>query len=97
MVKGNLIYEGAFDFDGVVLVLGEGNVTLSGANKTITGGLLIARIEDEGAGNYSVGVPTLSLSGNSDFVFSGDSIRLAVSLLPMKVTSMREITPELEP
>ena len=97
VVKGNLIYEGAFDFDGVFLVLGEGNVTLSGANKTITGGLLIARIEDDGAGNYSVGVPTLSLSGNSDFVFSGDSIRLAVSLLPMKVTSMREITPELEP
>lgn len=97
VVKGDFYYSGAFDFDGVILVLGEGNLYMSGANKDITGGLFVSRVESDGSGGWSLGTPTISIEGNSNFYFDGDSIRLAVSLMPMKVISLREITPEMEP
>ena len=96
IVKGAFKVSGAFTFDGVILVVGEGDVTMGGTNKSFVGGMYVANVQENGA-NYKFGTPTLSDSGNSNFYMDSDSIRLAYSLLPMRLISWREITPEIEP
>ncbi len=96
VVKGKLELGGAFVFDGLVLALGEGDVWLHGANKDLGGGLLVARIEEDGNGGWTFGVPTVRISGNSNIVLDRSKIRLALSLLPMRILSWREVGEELD-
>ena len=39
----------------------------------------------------------MDIQGNSNFYMKSDSITMAYSLLPMRVISWVEITPEIEP
>lgn len=95
IVKGNLDYSGGFNYDGLILVVGDGSVNVGGANKSIIGGLYLARLEQDANGDPTFGSPTFTLGGNSNFYFRGDSIRMAMNLLPPKQLGWREITPEL--
>jgi hypothetical protein len=97
VVRGTFNYSGAFHYKGIILVIGEGNMVVGGANKSVIGGVYLAKIVDQGNGQYTFGAPTFSLSGNSNFYLKKSYIRLGISLLPLKVLSWREITPEIEP
>jgi hypothetical protein len=97
VITGALRYTGAFDYNGLVMVIGEGDADLRGANKDITGGMIVANLEDDGSGGYQFGTPTIGLYGNSHFLFDSTSISLAMSMLPMHTTMWREITPDIEP
>ena len=79
------------------MVIGEGDADLRGANKDITGGMIVANLEDDGNGGYVFGTPIIGLYGNSHFLFDSTSISLAMSMLPMHTTMWREITPDIEP
>ena len=96
VVKGTLDYNGAFNYVGLVLVLG-GNLQMSGANKNLIGGTFAANIIDNGDGTYSCGIPEIRFNGNSNFLYSAQAISLATDLLPMKILNWRETTRELEP
>lgn len=95
IVKGNLDYSGGFNYDGLIMVVGEGSVNVGGANKSIIGGLYLARLEQDQNGNPTFGAPSFTLGGNSNFYFRGESIRMAMNLLPLKQLGWREITPEI--
>lgn len=95
IVKGRLDYSGAFNYDGLILVIGEGDINVGGANKSIIGGVYIARIERDADGNPTFGAPAFSLAGNSRFFFRGDSVRMAINLLPLQQLGWREITAEI--
>ena len=97
VVTGSLDYQGAFDFNGLVLVLGEGDVKLGGATKDITGGMLVGKLVSLDGGGYEMGITSVTIAGNSNFIFDSDSIRMAISLLPLKTIMWREITPDIEP
>lgn len=97
VVTGKLDYNGAFHYNGVILVVGQGEVELGGANKSIVGGLYVAKLVEEADGRHSFGTPSFTLSGNSNFYFRSASVRMGLSLLPMKTLLWREITPEIEP
>ena len=97
VITGELRYTGAFDYTGLVMVVGEGDADLRGANKDITGGMIVANLEDDGNGGYEYGTATVGIYGNSHFMFDGASLNLAMSLLPMQTTLWREITPDIEP
>ncbi|MEE8586378.1 MAG: hypothetical protein V3T83_16150, partial [Acidobacteriota bacterium] len=96
IVTGKLDYSGSFDYKGMIMVVGEGDVEFSGANKSVIGGLYVAKIENQG-GTPSFGNPTFTLGGNSNFYYSSSMIDLANNLLPFTTISWREITPEIEP
>lgn len=95
VVKGRLEYNGAYNWDGLIMVVGEGNVDFGGANKSVVGGLFVSNLVDDGTGKSTYGIPSVTLGGNSNFFFKGDSIRMAMSLLPFKMVGWREITPEI--
>ena len=97
VVTGSLDYQGVFDFDGLVLVLGDGEMEMGGATKAITGGMLIGNLLPVEGGGYEFGIPIVTISGRSNFIFDSTSISLAVSLLPMQTILWREITPDIEP
>jgi hypothetical protein len=92
VIRGKFDCGGSFDFEGLVLVLGEGNVRMHGANKGILGGMLVANVQDG-----ELGEAAIDIDGNSQFYFAGDSISLALDLIGMRTLSWREITPEIEP
>ncbi len=95
IVKGSLNYQGAFNYNGLILVIGEGHLEIGGANKSIIGGVYVARLEPDAQGNPSFGVPSFTLAGNSNFYFRGDSVRMAYNLLPLRQIGWREITAEI--
>lgn len=96
VVRGDFDYRGAFDYDGLVLVVGSGSVSMSGANKNLVGGMLVANTIESGNG-YEFGDATFDLGGNSNLLYDGDKIAMALSQLPLNSMSWREITPEIEP
>ena len=96
VVNGNLDFNGAFTYTGLVFILG-GEFTMSGANKNIIGGTFAANVIDNGDGTYSYGTPMVDFNGNSNFLYSAQGISLAYDLLPMRVLNWRESTRELEP
>ncbi|MBI2822828.1 MAG: hypothetical protein HYX74_11455 [Acidobacteria bacterium] len=96
IVTGDFDYSGAFDYEGVILVVGSGRLNISGANKSIIGGLFLANLTKDVSGQYSYGIPSFTLSGNSNFYYKSDSVRMGLSLLPLKVLSWREVPPELD-
>ncbi|MDA2928360.1 hypothetical protein MYX84_00175 [Acidobacteria bacterium AH-259-O06] len=97
VVTGTLEIGGALDFDGLILSLG-GDIWMHGANKTITGGIFTANvIYDAVNETYTYGDNTVTISGNSNFLFSGSGLSLASNLLPVTTLSWREVTRELEP
>lgn len=89
-------YDDAFDYQGMIMVVGDGEVEFGGANKVLIGGLYVARIEDQG-GIPSFEETAFTLGGNSDFYYSSSMIAMATSLLPLTTLSWREITPDIEP
>ena len=96
VINGDLDYNGAFTYTGLLFILG-GEFEMSGANKTIIGGTFAANIIDNGDGTYDYGVPAVRFNGNSNFLYSAQGIALAYDLLPMRVLNWRESTRELEP
>lgn len=97
IVKGRLEYEGAFNYNGLILVVGEGEVAFGGANKSLIGGLYVARVTENGDGEYEFEPPTIEVAGNTNFYYRSSSVRMGLSLFPMKTLVWREITPEIEP
>ncbi len=96
VIKGDLAYNGAFTYTGMIFVLG-GNITMSGANKTIIGGTFTANVIANGNGTYHYGPNSIAFNGNSDFLYSPQAISLATNLLPMRVLNWRVSTREMEP
>ena len=96
VVIGDLDVGGAFDYTGMVFVLG-GDIEFSGANKTWVGGAFTADIIDNGDGTYSYGIPSVHFNGNSNFVYSAAAMSLANDLLAVELLSRREVTREIEP
>lgn len=97
IVRGTLDVGGSFTYDGVILILGEGQLRLQGANKSFFGGIYIVNVTKNANGTATFGLPGIQMGGNSNFYMKSDSIAMGYSLLPMRVLSWREITPEIEP
>ncbi|MDA2938733.1 pilus assembly PilX N-terminal domain-containing protein [Acidobacteria bacterium AH-259-A15] len=97
IVKGQFDLGGGFNYRGLILVVGEGWMETKGSNKGIIGGLIIADL-DENDGTYSYDDdPHLKIAGSANFYYSSSDIQLGISLLPLKLISWREISPEIEP
>jgi len=97
VVTGRLDYNGAFDYDGMIFVIGEGTVDMGGVNKNITGGMLVAALEEDEMGGYTLGRTYLRLSGNSNFIYDTGVIDQTNGLIPLQTILWREITPDIDP
>jgi len=96
VVTGDFSCSGPFAFTGLVLVIGTGNVSLTDFAVGIYGELFVARLTNN-AGLINFGVPALSIKGDSRLVADGDSLEMAIRLIPPSQISFREITSGMDP
>ncbi len=96
VVTGRMSVSGGLFFQGLVLVLGDGDLALDGAGIRIAGGVLLANLADEGTGTGGSTV-RLSIAGETLLLYDPDLIQMAHSLLPVLQISFREITPSIDP
>jgi hypothetical protein len=92
VVTGSCDMGGSIQFDGLVLVIGQGDFWAHGMNRGIYGGLIVANL------TLVNGVPAFGLStmfdirGNSDIsTFDGSLANMGSGLIPLKQVSFREI------
>lgn len=95
VVTGDFECQGNFVYEGLVLAIGKGSVQYGAG--TLIGAVFAANVDDDDDGNYVFGIPELTVSGSTEIYHKGESVQIALSLLPMKTLSWREITPEIEP
>jgi len=91
IVTGPLITQGNTDFQGVILVLGNGTFNRDGnGNGHIDGTIIVANFDPNGTGGF--GTPTFSVNGggNSDVRYDSDAIRKAFDSAGVFVAGVHE-------
>jgi Tfp pilus assembly protein PilX len=104
LVTGTLTMNGSPSFDGVILVIGDGNVQKNGGgNGTVNGSLLVANLYSNTpptytnliplGSNHPPGIPTISWNGGGNATIQYDScwISAVTQSFPYKLVSQREL------
>ncbi|MGI8784476.1 MAG: pilus assembly PilX family protein [Acidobacteriota bacterium] len=92
VVKGALELGGSFAWDGLIFVVGEGKLRIHGANLGIIGGVYVQNLTETTPGQFVSGPADIEFSGNSNFYYSSDMIRMGLGLLPLQMLEWREIS-----
>ncbi len=97
VVKGELELKGTFAYNGMMLIVGKGSLNIGGS-ASVLGGVLLANIDPQ---THELGTATFSDHGGGNdsagIYNSSEKIAFALSQVPMRTISWREITPEVEP
>jgi hypothetical protein len=97
LVEGNASFSGRPNFDGVILIIGKGNVSMSGGgNGVIDGAMLVANLYDSSGHlltSGAPGVPVMDFSGNGNMTIQYDSCWVAAmnQSSPYKSLGVREM------
>ena len=93
IVTGNLTLDGNFNFNGVIMVLGAGNVLRSGGGHgNIYGAMYVANFAKTGADTDKFQAPTFNTNGGgtSNIQYSSDAVDKAKAVGGHSVTGVRE-------
>ena len=91
IVTGPLITQGTTDFEGLILVLGDGTFNRNGnGNGHIDGGIIVASFDPNGTGGFGSPVFSVNGGGNSDVRFNSDAIRKAFDSAGVFVAGIHE-------
>ena len=96
VVTGRLIVSGRFAFNGLILIVGKGEMEAYGMNPGVRGGIYLASLLGS-SGQLNWGTARLTLSRDSAITIDGPSVEMAISLIPPAQLSMREITGAQDP
>ena len=94
IVTGNLTLDGNFNWNGVIMVLGEGHVYRSGGgNGNIYGAIFVAKFAKTGASTDVFGAPTFDTSGGgtANIQYSSTAVDKAKSVGGHAVKGVREL------
>ncbi len=90
VVSGDLLMTDNCRYTGLVLALGSGRIGLSISGSGISGGIVVANLE-EFNGNPGFGMPEFSILGNSRIRSDTDAVEMALGLVPPVQRGFREI------
>jgi hypothetical protein len=96
VVTGKFSGSGRFTFNGLILVIGEGDVDFGGLNIGIHGGLFVANVSAPG-GVAAFGTPKVTIGGNSDIIIDSNGIDMGVRQIAPVQLGYREINSMLDP
>jgi hypothetical protein len=94
IVTGNLTLDGNFNFNGVIMVLGEGHVSRSGGgNGNIFGAMFVAKFPRTGSNGDLFGAPTFDTAGGgtANIQYSTDAIDKAKAVGGHAIRGIREL------
>jgi len=90
VVTGSFSCSGPFVYNGLILVIGAGDLRITGSNCGIEGGMLTASLAEMGR-EITFGTPGISISGNSRISSNSNTVQMAVGLISPSQISFREI------
>lgn len=93
IVTGDLETRGNTDFEGIILVLGKGNVSRNGGgNGVIRGTIMVANFDPNGAPGTGFGGSSFSINGggNSTVGYDSEWIKKALDTLGIAIVGVRE-------
>jgi hypothetical protein len=96
LVRGDFNCGPSFTYAGLILIVGTGRADITGFNRGILGGMLVAKVQSSG-GVATFGEPAVSIGGNSTIVANVSAVRMALALLPPSQISYREVTSTMDP
>lgn len=95
-VRGKLSGAGALSFEGLILVIGAGELDASGLRLEVTGGVYLVHIQKWGTASI-FGIPRFSVGASTSLRYDGGKITEAVRLLPPVQVGFREVTSTMDP
>ena len=91
IVTGPLITHGGTDFEGLILVLGDGTFNRNGnGNGHIDGGIIVANFDPNGTGGFGNPLFSVNGGGTSDVRYNSDAIRKAFDSAGVFVAGIHE-------
>lgn len=91
IVTGHLEMNGNPNFNGLILVLGDGTVNRDGAgNGTVYGAMAVARFDRVGPGDFLAPTFTTNGAGNSTMQFDSTALRKALNIAGPRVMGVHE-------
>jgi hypothetical protein len=96
VVTGKFSGNGRFTFNGLILVIGEGDVDFGGLNIGIHGGLFVANVSAPG-GVATFGIPKVTIGGNSDIIIDSNGIDMGVRQIAPLQLGYREVNSMMDP
>lgn len=91
IVTGNLVLNGNPSFNGLILVLGTGNLNRNGGgNGNIYGSITVAKFDQNGTGGFLAPSFTTNGGGNSTIQYDSDAVRRALNVSGPLVLGVRE-------
>jgi len=97
LVEGNASFSGRPNYDGVILIIGKGHISMSGGgNGVIDGAMLVANLYDPSGTRLTSGppgIPVMDFSGNGNMTIQYDSCWVAAmnQSSPYKSLGVREM------
>lgn len=94
IVTGNLTLDGNFNWNGVIMVLGEGHVLRSGGGHgNIYGAMFVAKFARTGASTDAFGAPFFNTNGggSANIQYSSDAVDKAKAVGGHSIRGVREI------
>jgi hypothetical protein len=96
VVTGKLGGGGHCIWNGLILVIGEGNLDMSGWNLGINGGIFVAKLVNN-SGTIEFGTPNVTIAGNSNIVIHSENINMGLRQIAPEQIGYREINSSLDP
>jgi hypothetical protein len=91
IVTGNLQLNGNPSFDGLILVLGAGNINRDGVgNGNIYGAITVAKFDQNGPGGFLAPAFTTNGAGTSTIQYDTEAVRRALNMSGPFVLGVRE-------
>ncbi|MDR1728705.1 MAG: hypothetical protein LBT74_12405 [Acidobacteriota bacterium] len=90
VVTGGLECAGTLDWRGLILVLGEGRLSLDAGGPGVAGGLVVGKLTGTGAG-AAFGAPEIEIGGATKVTADRELVRMALRLFPVERVGFREI------
>ena len=92
IVTGDLLTHGNTDFEGVILVMGSGNLLRDGGGEGVLRGAIVVANFDPNGTETTLGPPTFAINGggNSTIAFDSLWVRRAMDLTGLRVKGIRE-------
>ena len=90
IVTGRLECAGTLDYQGLILVLGEGQLLLAADGQGVAGGVVTGKLINSG-GDVIFGTPDIYIGGSTRITADKELIRMALRLFPVEQISFREI------
>ena len=97
IVRGILDIDDGFEYKGLVMVVGYGELEADSlANVDIEGSLFVATVMKNDLDKFEFGNPWIRMQYDADVYYNEEYMQTALNLMPYKILSWREIAAEID-